>query len=1265
MISPSNQLEAVLRYAFLHEFTPEQWIEPTRECMETANLETELSDLLLTSLFSFTRVSDPLLESYLTFATTGKASLMDIETTAATTTTTTTTAKMDPIIMSTTFLSKLIPFGESTASRNPYQWSFLLKLLPELLDFSTDTIVSDLQKGQENPWVDLLANVFQLLAHLVAVGLYPTDYSQPIAQTPVTVTSALSFHNGNGNNNNTQPFDSQFSFQSQQSMNYDADATLEMDNTQQMMDDDDDDNNNNNNNAPSLTVKDTHMADANDTERRASNRKTVDIDNAALAAQIMIQLIEKRGAKRMFEVRNNQRRQAGGAADALEHEPWMQCQAKLESNNSNNPSSAASQNPHIQKLLLLMQRLTDRHLERRMAVHMKYHELEDEGTARAMPSAGLMGLLYHMVQIRPALDDDYIIDHLLKLQTIKGSFDESFFLEIWLTALTGLREASLNTSCQSLPPTAENTMGATAATETTSSPTSKDNSDQDKNCNALVATNRLLWKSLVLVKLPHLLEKLQSKKQENDDFMTEKTTAEGDSEFNSFEASLKELKAFSGLINACSPPACCSEFYAPDSMSSLLVDKIAFGQDENDDDDDDIMKMINDMSYTSGLNTPALTKSIRAISSNDIFTNIVNVCERYGFVRPSVALDLTRKSDAMDMEDDTDAAADQMTPICAIDQNIDARCAALTSSVSFAALTELLHIGLVSPIHLRKIIDFVLGLLKEKSAANDFYALAKICDALSECPCSVDLMLQLHTPADLLGPLEDICTRWNPTDYELEAEDESTTRPMQGDDDLDGVQLLYSKFGNIWNFAVSVVKKFKLYRDINKVFQDKEGLLYTYFDECPVIYGVDVDDEAMEPVINRWMSALAGGDGVSDELLRTSTPQELLRIVPTIMQRSILLHVHQLMEQDALSGLLSYFQKRFLNFVQFGVFNYLCQELLSGHSAAALACLRQLIMSDTSLTRDLNLHPVLGSLESLLEFKRQQAVFAATHKNDEGENKEESNAKLAHDMSELMEYVHNNNSNKLTEDHSVLFLETVTTGVTPSTLFEKAELMFKYIVKSGRSMFMSDVDADTNALWDDQPPSKMQMVSHYLDMVLFETALEIGGGHWFVGMIVDQVLEAGRSGGAVRAAELGSCLITTPLLYSANTHNSCVNLLRCLLQDVLPSRLASCADQNMSFFQGQTLGVFTSDCLVLMQNRYDAVKMLGKWFFEALVIDQENAATKKKKQKRDDDDYLQEADGTQFATWDDRVTKSAVWRGFIKGLMSNPMIEEIWPNAFV
>lgn len=114
---------------------------------------------------------------------------------------------------------------------------------------------------------------------------------------------------------------------------------------------------------------------------------------------------------------------------------------------------------------------------------------------------------------------------------------------------------------------------------------------------------------------------------------------------NSLESSLKELKAFTGLVNACSPPGCCTEFYAPDSMSSMLVERIAFGQDE----EDDLMDIMDD---DMDLNTITVTKSVRAISNNDIFTNIVQVCEHYGFVRPAIAIELLKKKSSMETEPD-------------------------------------------------------------------------------------------------------------------------------------------------------------------------------------------------------------------------------------------------------------------------------------------------------------------------------------------------------------------------------------------------------------------------------------------------------------------------------------------------------------------------------------------------------------------------------------------------------------------------------------
>jgi hypothetical protein len=120
-------------------------------------------------------------------------------------------------------------------------------------------------------------------------------------------------------------------------------------------------------------------------------------------------------------------------------------------------------------------------------------------------------------------------------------------------------------------------------------------------------------------------------------------------------------------------------------------------------------------------------------------------------------------------------------------------------------------------------------------------------------------------------------------------------------------------------------------------------------------------------------------------------------------------------------------------------------------------------------------------------------------------------------------------------------------------------------------------------------------------------------------------------------------------------------MLRCLLQDVIPSSIKSCSTQNTSFFQGQTVGVFVSDCLVLMyQDQNDPVDKLGCQFFDALVIDRVRGGDVPPPQlvPQINDD------GSRFALWDEQVVSSPVWRGFVKGLMSNPYIKEMWPNAY-
>ncbi|RCH87752.1 hypothetical protein CU098_002154, partial [Rhizopus stolonifer] len=828
-----------------------------------------------------------------------------------------------------------------------------------------------------------------------------------------------------------------------------------------------------------------------------NTKKWIEAENALAAADIMIQLIERGGMKRVFEVRNNLKRMV------VVHEPWFTCQSKL----SVAENDVLLKYPQLKRLLVLVQRLTDRDSERRMAVHMKYHELEDEGTARAMPSAGIMGFLYHMVQIRPSLEDDFVVDHLLQLQTVKGSFDESFYLELWLTALTGLREATLNTSCQGH--------------------LLEKKKKESKGCKKVVATNRLLWKSLVLVKLPLIISKLQAKKK------TKKDT----DKMNSIESSLRELRGFTGLLNACSQSACCAEFYAPNSKRSTLIDKIASEEEEEDEEDeDDIMKMINDMNYSTDLNNPGFIKSIRSLSNNAIYTNLVRVCEQYGFVRSHTATELLKieTDDFMDLDDE------RLGPLAIVDQNLDQRIESLKTNMSFVELTEWLHIGLVSSIHARKVLDFVLEILKTKADENDFHSVSKICEALLASPSSLDLIFQLYTPFDLLSPLEKFCNHWTT--------DSSTDIDM--DDAEEGVCLFYKRFGKIWHLV--------LHRDLNKVFQEPDGFACQFFKRGQMVYGQDRVDEK---TIEVWMDALRERTEFHQALDSTS-PQDLLMITPTLVHRCLSLDEIEAVNQ---------FHRAYLDFTHSAILSLLCQELIHGQTGPALDCLRLFVHRLSHQTG-----PVLSTLESLLSYRQQETPFLTKEEQEQNEA----------EMQQI-----------------------------------KTQMMFRYIVKSGRSMFMSDVDA--SLLWS--ASMSEQTVSHYLDMVLFEIALEVGGGHWFVSMLVAEVLEAGKSGGAVRAAELGSCLISTPL-YSSNRHHNSTHLLCCLLQDVLPTFLN--AQENMSFFQGQTLGVFTSDCLVLMPKSPRVIQ-LGAYFFETLVI--EGHETPKEIQPKED--------GTRFGEWSQKVTE--------------------------
>lgn len=395
-------------------------------------------------------------------------------------------------------MSHLVNRDIRFASNREYshQWSCILRLLPSLL------VDVDGDRKEHLALAPMLTRLLVILSHIVAVGLYPHRHTAPQQRQPLDNNGDSDMDSDNEDTTKQQKLDNndelnfsltnnttQLGIDSQ--LTLDPDATLDVDATQpgdglddkkiipvQMSTAND----------PSTTlpegtvsgpglsdmdallqqdpstitsaVRAQHITNQSDeayhsTARGSSmlEKDSLEWENTISAAKLIIDLIEKKGLKRIIE-KYNQGNKSDNSEDekvdtigkqnmilgegmeglAFTHllDPWVSCHRILmpdkatsalstssSATKSTSLSVANTHNVYIQKLLLLVERLTDRDLERRLAVHMKYHELEDEGTARAMPSAGLMGLVYHMVQICPTLDDDELLSRLVKLQAIK------------------------------------------------------------------------------------------------------------------------------------------------------------------------------------------------------------------------------------------------------------------------------------------------------------------------------------------------------------------------------------------------------------------------------------------------------------------------------------------------------------------------------------------------------------------------------------------------------------------------------------------------------------------------------------------------------------------------------------------------------------------------------------------------------------------------------------------------------------------------------
>lgn len=87
-----------------------------------------------------------------------------------------------------------------------------------------------------------------------------------------------------------------------------------------------------------------------------------------------------------------------------------------------------------------------------------------------------------------------------------------------------------------------------------------------------------------------------------------------------------------------------------------------------------------------------------------------------------------------------------------------------------------------------------------------------------------------------------------------------------------------------------------------------------------------------QETVANWITALFGSDGISDDLIRSSSPQLLMRISPTIFSQAILATSSNVIDLDTLRGGLTYFLQDLLSYTLPGALRSVANEIQRGQS---------------------------------------------------------------------------------------------------------------------------------------------------------------------------------------------------------------------------------------------------------------------------------------------------------------------------------------------
>lgn len=236
--------------------------------------------------------------------------------------------------------------------------------------------------------------------------------------------------------------------------------------------------------------------------------------------------------------------------------------------------------------------------------------------------------------------------------------------------------------------------------------------------------------------------------------------------------------------------------------------------------------------------------------------------------------------------------------------------------------------------------------------------LRRLCQALALKTNSLDMLLLHIQPIQLLVPLVRYLDNWKEDEDEINFQD------------------TYTDFGSIFLLVMLIYRRYELglvdlgFSPDNDHNSNKFSFIYNAAKNLQRAASwqiISIEDLSTDErdLLGGWITGLFDADGISDELMKSCTAKDLIKLAPLVFHQAINACTRNVIDFDALRGGLEYFVQPFMLSALVGAFRFLYTSLWSAQpqdSAVTIKVIHGLVLPPGISGEAMNLHQIVMSI---------------------------------------------------------------------------------------------------------------------------------------------------------------------------------------------------------------------------------------------------------------------------------------------------------------